>query len=204
MRERTESFLWIVGLSRRSRAPTKADESRGLRPLTVPNLISVARLALIPIFVWLALRSKDGRDFTATLIFAIAAISDYLDGLLARALGQFSRLGVVLDPLVDRLLVGAVMVVSWKFDLLPRWAVAVVIAREILVILLSRYALSRGLEIRVSWTGRFSLWLILVGAGLAMLSDTAVAPVVFVAGVALSLIATAQYTASGLARVKRS
>jgi cardiolipin synthase len=68
----------------------------------VPNAIGFARLALVPLFLVLALSSDDGRDAAATVLFAAIAVSDYLDGLVARLTGQYSRLGTLLDPLTDR------------------------------------------------------------------------------------------------------
>ena len=70
--------------------------------------------------------------------------SDYLDGIAARVTGQYSRLGALLDPLVDRLLVIAGVIVCWNFDLLPRWALALLAARELFMLVLARYALHRG------------------------------------------------------------
>ncbi len=196
-RSKTESLLWAVGLRRgesESRSPGQSDP---LRPFTIPNLVSLIRLALIPLFLVLALSSKSEVSTTAFLVFGIAAITDWLDGFLARLLNQHSRLGVLLDPLIDRLLVVAAMVVTWHFELLPRWAIALILARELFMLAVSRYALSRGLRIEVNWIGRISLWLIFVGAGLAMINGPILSTTIFLAGVALSLIATAKYLVDG-------
>ena len=74
--------------------------------------------------------SDDGRTAAAAILFLAISAGDYLDGFLARATGQYSRMGALLDPVVDRLTVLAGVVVSWKFELLPRWALAVLAARE--------------------------------------------------------------------------
>ena len=76
------------------------------------------------------------------MLFAVIGWADYLDGFAARLTGQYSRLGALLDPIVDRLLVISGMVVCWHFKLLPRWAIAIVIARELFMLALSRYALA--------------------------------------------------------------
>ena len=83
--------------------------------------------------------------------------ADYLDGFAARLTGQYSRLGALLDPVIDRLLVISGMAVGVAFPLLPRWAIAVVIAREVLMLALSRYALRRGVELRINWPGRLGV-----------------------------------------------
>ncbi len=156
---------------------------------------------LIPVFLVVAFRSKSEVNSDAIIIFGIAAISDFFDGLLARALGQYSRLGVLMDPLVDRLLVASGMVVTWHFELLPRWAIALVLAREVFMIFVSRYAISRKLKIEVNWIGRLSLWMIMIGVGLAMIDSSNVSDAIFIAGAFLSLVATAKYLMDGKRRL---
>ncbi len=189
--------MWVLGLRRSKHSEVPQSASDSLRPFTVPNFISLARLILIPIFLVTAFRSKSGVSSDAIIIFGIAAISDFFDGLLARVLGQYSRLGVLMDPLVDRLLVVSGMVVTWHFELLPRWAIAIVLTREVFMILVSRYAISRGLKIEVNWIGRLSLWMIMIGAGLAMIDASDVSDAIFVAGAFLSLAATTKYLIDG-------
>ena len=88
------------------------------------------------------------------IIFAVIAWSDYLDGIAARVTGQYSRLGALLDPLVDRLLIISGVAVCWYFELLPRWALAVLVARELFMIGLVRWGLRRRLDAKVNWLGR--------------------------------------------------
>ena len=75
--------------------------------------------------------SDDGREPLRTTCYVLAATSDYLDGIAARVTGQYSRLGALMDPLIDRLVVISGVVVVWNFELLPRWALAVLVAREV-------------------------------------------------------------------------
>ena len=89
----------------------------------------------------------------AATLFGVIGWADYLDGFTARLTGQFSRLGALLDPIIDRTLVISGMAVAWDFKLLPRWALAIVIARELLMVVLSRYGLRRGIEIKINWVG---------------------------------------------------
>ena len=114
-----------------------------LRPWTIPNAIGYVRLALIPVFLVLALNSESGTDALPAVLFAVIGWSDYLDGIAARVTGQYSRLGALLDPLVDRLLVIAGVIVCWNFELLPRWALALLAARELFMLVLARYAMRR-------------------------------------------------------------
>ena len=84
------------------------------------------------------------------------AAGDYLDGLLARVTGQYSRLGAMLDPLVDRLTILAGAVVCWHFELLPRWALAVLLARELFMLLVGPPLVRRGVELKINWPGRLA------------------------------------------------
>ena len=83
-------------------------------------MIGYLRLAGIPVFLVIALSSDGGQSVLAAILFAIIGWTDYLDGFTARLTGQYSRLGALLDPIVDRLLVVSGVVVCWRFDLLPR------------------------------------------------------------------------------------
>ncbi|MGH2855926.1 MAG: CDP-alcohol phosphatidyltransferase family protein, partial [Solirubrobacteraceae bacterium] len=109
------------------------------------------RLLAIPAFLVLALSSRDGQDTAAVIVFAAIGWADYLDGFAARLTGQYSRLGALLDPIVDRLLVVSGMFVAYDFSLLPRWAIVLAIARELFMLVVSRYGLSRGIELRINW-----------------------------------------------------
>lgn len=144
----------LFGIDRSGPNPDATRSDQPLRPLTIPNAIGYARLALIPVFLIVALSSTSGRSALAATLFAVIGWADYLDGFTARLTGQFSRLGALLDPIIDRLLVVSGMVVAWDFRLLPRWAIALVIARELLMLVLSRYSMARGMEIKISWVGR--------------------------------------------------
>ena len=181
----------LLGLDRSGPPPPATRRGQPLRPWTIPNAVGYARLALLPAFLVLALDSGDGRSSSAALIYAVIGGLDYLDGILARVTGQYSRLGTLLDPLIDRLLVVSGVVVAWHFELLPRWALAVLVGRELLMLALSRVALSRGLDISISMVGRWAVWPTMFSMFLAMLSDTWVAPALLYVGLGLSLWATA-------------
>ncbi|MGH2871423.1 MAG: CDP-alcohol phosphatidyltransferase family protein [Solirubrobacteraceae bacterium] len=168
------------------------------RPWTVPNAIGYLRLAGIPVFLVLALSSSNGQDTVTVVLFAAIAWADYLDGFAARLTGQYSRLGALLDPIVDRLLIVAAMVVCWDFTLLPRWAIAVVIARELGMLALSRLALARGMQLRINWLGRIGVAPMMAAPFFAMAGVHALALVLLYIGMALTLAATARYLQTAL------
>jgi cardiolipin synthase len=163
----------------------------------VPNAIGYIRLALIPVFLVIALSSRHGRDALAVVLFAVIGWADYLDGFAARLTGQYSRLGALLDPVIDRLLVISGMVVAWNFRLLPRWAIAVVLARELLMLGLSRYGLRRGVEVKINWPGRLGVAPTMGAPFFAMAGVRWLALAMLYVGIVLSWLATLLYVRKG-------
>ncbi len=108
-------------------APPQASD----RVLTVPNLLSLLRLAGVPLFLWLLLGARE--DGWAIVVLAVGGFTDWLDGKLARLLGQFSRLGAFLDPAVDRLYILAALVALGVRGIVPWWAVGVLVARDLVL-----------------------------------------------------------------------
>lgn len=192
----------VLGFDRSGPPPPQTRAGEPLRPWTVPNAIGFARLALIPVFLAVALSTGDGVDALSAALFAAIGFGDYLDGLAARVTRQYSRLGALMDPLSDRLLVIAGVVVCWHFQLLPRWALAVVIAREVAMLLLGRYGLARGVELRINWPGRIGVAPLLGSLFFAMCGLGTLAEVLLYVGLALALLASALYVRSGLAQVR--
>ena len=183
----------LLGIDRSGPPPAATVRGQPLHPLTIPNAIGFLRLALIPLFLALALESGDGRVASATVVFAIIAWTDFLDGLMARVTGQYSRLGALLDPLVDRLLVISGVVVTWHFELLPRPALAVLAAREVAMIALTQVALRRGLDLKIRMIGRLAVFPTMSAIFFAMVTVSPVAEVLLYAGLAMTLAATALY-----------
>lgn len=190
----------LLGLDRSGPEPPETRAGQPLRPLTLPNAVGYARLALLAPFLYLALGSGDGRSAQAAVLYAAIAGADYLDGLLARATGQYSRLGALLDPTVDRLAVLAGVAVCWRFELLPRWALAALAAREALTAALTWLALRRGLDIEINWLGRLAVWPAMGAAFLAMAVEGWVAEALLYLGLAMAVAATAAYIRDGLRR----
>jgi len=162
------TFRRLSGLDRSGPPPPETLAGQPWRVWTIPNAIGFFRLALLPVFLVLALTSEDGTDVVPLIIFAVIGWTDYLDGIAARLTGQYSRFGALLDPLVDRLLVISGVVVCWHFDLLPHWALAVLVARELFMMSLVRWGLRRDLNVKVNWLGRAGVWPVLTALFLAM------------------------------------
>ena len=194
----------LLGLDRSGPNPDATRSDQPLRPLTIPNVIGYLRLALIPVFLIAALSSSNGRSALAASLFAVIAWADYLDGFTARLTGQFSRLGALLDPIIDRLLVISGMAVAWDFRLLPRWAIAVVIARELLMLVLSRYSLRRGMEIKISWVGRVGVAPTMAAPFFAMAGVHWLALAMLYIGLVLALIASCLYVRNGLKEISEA
>jgi CDP-diacylglycerol--glycerol-3-phosphate 3-phosphatidyltransferase len=188
----------LLGLDRSGPPPAATRAGEPLNPWTIPNLIGFTRIALIPVFLVLALGSGDGRIASASIVYAVIGGTDYLDGMAARVTGQYSRLGTLLDPLTDRLLVVSGVVVCWHFELLPRWALAVLAARELLMLVLTQIGMRRGLELEVKMIGRWAVWPTMFSMFLAMVSVTWVAEALLYLGLAMTLAATVLYMRDGL------
>jgi len=188
----------LIGLDRSGPPPPETQSGAPLHPWTIPNVIGFVRLGLIPVFLVLALSSGDGRDAAASAVYAVIGGSDYLDGIAARITGQYSRLGTLLDPLVDRLLVLSGVIVAFHFHLLPRWALVILAARELFMLALTRLAIRRGIEIKVNWVGRWAVWPTMFSIFLAMVSTTWVATALLYLGLGMTLWATVLYVRAGL------
>ena len=191
------------GLDRSGPEPEATRAGAPLRPFTLPNLIGYARIGLLAAFLVIALGSDDGRVPIATVCFAAAGWGDYLDGLVARLTGQYSRLGALMDPLIDRLVVVSGVVVAWHFELLPRWALAVLIARELVMVVVVSEGLRLGLDLHINWFGRVAVWPTMSAFAFGVFGWDTVAEVSLYLGLVGSLAATAQYLRDGLVELRR-
>jgi cardiolipin synthase (CMP-forming) len=191
------TFRRLVGLDRSGPPPPETLSGHPLHPWTIPNAIGFARLALLPVFLIVALQSEDGQSTTAFVLYAIVAGTDYLDGMAARITGQYSRLGALLDPLTDRALVISGAIVAWKFDLLPRWALAVLAGREVLMLVLTRIAFKTGFELEVKMLGRWAVWPTMAALALCLITSGWVVDACLYVGLALTLAVTVEYLVDG-------
>jgi CDP-diacylglycerol--glycerol-3-phosphate 3-phosphatidyltransferase len=170
----------------------------------IPNALTVLRLALIPVFVALVLAADGDRSWAAALVFAAAGISDQVDGWLARRWHVESQFGKYADPLADRLMIDAAVVLLWLEGRLPWVALVVILARDGLLVLGTPAALRRGYDFSVSFLGKAATW-VLYAALFAILITTEGADwplALFWAGVALALVAAVLYVGSVWRTVK--
>ena len=192
----------LFGLDRSGPPAAQTQAGQPLRPWTLPNAIGFARLALIPVFLIVALSSHSGVGAAPAALFGVIGWGDYADGIAARVTGQYSRLGALMDPVTDRLLVISGVIVTWRFDLLPRWALAVLAARELTMLAIARYGLSRGAELRINWPGRLAVAPVMGSFFFAMTGLGGFAEVLLYIGLALALSATALYGISGARQLR--
>ncbi len=194
----------LFGIDRSTPPPRVTRKGEPLRPWTIPNAVGYVRLAALPVFLYIAFDSGDGRSALAAAIYWCIAAGDYLDGLLARVTGQYSRMGALLDPIVDRLTILSGAVVCWHFELLPRWALALVAVRELVTLALAQYGLRHGVDIEINWLGRVAVFPIMAAIFFAMVFDSWVITAMLILGVVLSWIATALYARMGIAAARRA
>src|SRR5437763_44873 len=133
----------------------------------LPNALTLARLALIPVFVALVLSSDQGHSWPAAIVFGAAAITDQIDGFLARRWRVESQFGKVADPLADRLMIDAAVILLWHAGRLP-WVALVIPARDVALIAGYKLVVERGYELAVDVTGKAATWLLSASLGLAV------------------------------------
>jgi cardiolipin synthase len=125
------------------------------RVLTVPNLISFVRIALIPVFV--ALIVDDDTTTSGVVLFAVVVATDWVDGTIARRTGQVSKLGTILDPVADRLAIAAGLLAFVARDVFPWWAAAAILVRDAAVLVIGAIAVARRrIRIEVRWIGKIA------------------------------------------------
>jgi cardiolipin synthase len=151
------------------------------------------RIGLLVAFLVVGLSSADGTGGWEFGLFAAVAWGDYADGIAARVTGQYSRLGALMDPVIDRALVICGVALTWRFDLLPRWALAVLVGREALFLALGPLYVRRGGELRITMLGRLAVWPTMTAIATALLGLDPADDVLLYVGLGMTLGATAQY-----------
>ena len=132
--------------------------------MNLPNYITLSRIASIPLLIWILsshyFSSQQGhKEIAACLVFLLASITDGLDGYLARRRGQITPIGMLLDPLADKLMVTAAFITLVQFNprIVPAWIAVIIIGREFLVSGLRTIATSEGFTIEASDFGKFKM-----------------------------------------------
>jgi CDP-diacylglycerol--glycerol-3-phosphate 3-phosphatidyltransferase len=162
---------------------------------SLPNALTIARFVAIPVFVWLYLAAGDGPAWGAGIFFAAAALTDQLDGYLARRWHVESRFGRVADPLADRLMIGTAAVLMLATGRIPIIAAVVILARDLALVLGYRLLSPGGYELEVTFLGKTATWVLYAALGLVLVTSKGTTwPIVLLwIGVALSLGAGLQY-----------
>jgi cardiolipin synthase len=196
------TFKRLSGLDRSGPPQPATLAGAPLNPWTIPNAIGFFRIALIPVFLVVALSSEEGIGFWPAFLFGVIGWGDYADGIAARVTRQYSRLGALMDPVTDRLLVIAGVIVCWNFELLPRWAIAVLVARELAMLVIAQWGLRHGIDLAINWPGRLAVAPVMGGLFFPMTGLGTLGEVLLYIGLALALTATALYLRSGLAQLR--
>jgi CDP-diacylglycerol--glycerol-3-phosphate 3-phosphatidyltransferase len=163
------------------------------RPLAqLPNALTILRLIAIPVYAALILSSTDGHSWAAAILFAAAAITDQIDGYLARRWHVESEFGKIADPLADRLLIDVAVVLLWHAGQLP--VVALLIpARDIFVVVATPFAVGRGYRFEVNMLGKIATWLLYASLTLVMVVHGDWPELIFWAGFALAVVSLGMY-----------
>jgi cardiolipin synthase len=171
----------------------------------LPNALTLARFALIPVFVVLLARASGDHSWPAGIVFGAAGVTDQIDGWLARRLRVESEFGKYADPLADRLMIDAAVILLVVDDRLPWEALAVIVARDALLIVGARVVMPRGYEFSVNTLGKVATWALYAGVGFTIVTHKSTEwPVdVFWAGLGLAGLAAAAYVVSAWRAIRR-
>lgn len=142
--------------------------------INLPNVLTLVRILLIPVFVMLLLDPTPDRSLAAALVFVIAAVTDLLDGYVARKTGQITKLGRLLDPIADKLLVLSALILLVQVDRVTALVAILIIAREVAVTGLRAIAASEGMIMSAEATGKYKMALQVVAIVLLLLEGTVV------------------------------
>jgi CDP-diacylglycerol--glycerol-3-phosphate 3-phosphatidyltransferase len=131
----------------------------------LPNALTIARLALIPVFVALMLTAEGGHSWPAGIVFGIAGVTDQIDGFLARRWHVESDFGRIFDPLADRLMIDAAVILLFVQDHMPWVGLFVILGRDLLLLAGYKTIAPSGYEIKVNFLGKAATWLLYLGIG---------------------------------------
>ncbi len=168
------------------------------RILTIPNVLSFVRLALVPVFLLFLI---DGQDVAALITLAVSGFTDFLDGFLARRLNQVTRLGQLLDPAADRLYILAAVLGLVMRELIPLWLVVAILARDVLLLVVALVLAQAGHgALPVNLVGKAATACLFVGLPILMLAAAVpdIAAVARPGGTAIAVLGAVLYWAAGL------
>jgi CDP-diacylglycerol--glycerol-3-phosphate 3-phosphatidyltransferase len=171
----------------------------------VPNALTILRLVLIPVFVVLMVRAGHEPSWPAGVVFAIAGITDQVDGFLARRWHVESQFGKIADPLADRLMIDAAVILLVVYDRLPWVGLLIIVGRDVLLLAGSRFLAPRGLDVEVNTVGKAATWILYAAIAFRIVTQPATQwPLyLFWVGLALSLLAGVFYGRTALKGLRR-
>jgi CDP-diacylglycerol--glycerol-3-phosphate 3-phosphatidyltransferase len=194
-----------------SRASTASPATLPARPAVasplaqIPNALTIARLALIPVFVVLMVRAGHDPSWPAGIVFGIAAITDQIDGFLARRWHVESQFGKIADPLADRLMIDAAVILLVAYGRLPWIGLIIIVGRDVLLLAGSSFLGPRSLDIEVNTVGKAATWILYAAIAFRIVTEpTTQWPLyLFWAGLALALLAGVFYMRTARKELRR-
>jgi CDP-diacylglycerol--glycerol-3-phosphate 3-phosphatidyltransferase len=160
----------------------------------LPNALTIGRIVLIPVFVWLITTCDEGRSWPAAIVFGVAGITDQVDGFLARRWHVESSFGKIADPLADRLMIDCAVVLLIHAGRLP-WVALLIPARDLIALVGTPIVMGRGYAFQVNLLGKLATWLLYASLAFVMVTHKGAAwPLwIFWTGLVLALAALAEY-----------
>jgi CDP-diacylglycerol--glycerol-3-phosphate 3-phosphatidyltransferase len=161
----------------------------------LPNALTIARLILIPVFVALMLSAEGGHSWPAGIVFGVAGVTDQIDGFLARRWRVESDFGRVWDPLADRLMIDAAVILLFVADHLPWAGLVLILGRDLLLLAGYKTVAPEGYELKVNLIGKTATWLLYAGIGFLLVThrSTDWPYWIFWTGLGLAVVAAAVY-----------
>jgi CDP-diacylglycerol--glycerol-3-phosphate 3-phosphatidyltransferase len=171
----------------------------------LPNALTIARLCLIPVFVALMLSAEGGHSWAAGIVFGIAGVTDQIDGYLARRWRVESDFGRVWDPLADRLMIDAAVILLYIADHMPLAGLIVILGRDVLLMLGYKAIAPQGYRLEVNLIGKAATWLLYAGIGFLLVTprSTHWPYWIFWSGLTLAVIAGALYVIGARRELRR-
>jgi CDP-diacylglycerol--glycerol-3-phosphate 3-phosphatidyltransferase len=126
----------------------------------LPNALTILRLALVPVFIVLMAEADGGHSWVAGVVFVVAAVTDQVDGWLARRWHVESAFGKIADPLADRLMIDAAVILLWLDDRLPFVALGLIVLRDVVLVGGYRVFAGKGIDLNVSMLGKVATWIL--------------------------------------------
>ena len=177
--------------------------------MTLPNILTCVRVLLIPVFMVLAYQNNMPCDIAALIVYVVACLTDYVDGYLARKNNQVTNFGKFMDPVADKLLVMAALLIFIEDGTIPAWAVAIILGREFIVSALRMVAASEGLVIAANMWGKaktmitmITLIFLLCPIGPILLGPVSLQDIMFWITVIITAISGITYITDNFAVIK--